>query len=230
MSDRKIFETWAELNGWSVFPAPDVQYVDHRTRVAWMAWKARGQVTVDDAVAVALRRAPNGQAGESTDYAQGWRDACAYINALRGVVVAHLSAAEGRAAERTEDGGPDVPLTCSPHIDAATMRDRLGLPLSLFSDVLGVHRNTLLTCAHSPKLQEALRDVACVLSWYASLVGEAHAPFYFVNWPIPEFGHANAVMLFCNGRRGDLLRAIAADQVSQPTRKVQAGVSNADQP
>lgn len=97
MSDRMIFEAWAYLNGLSVFPAPDVQYVDHRTRVAWMAWKARGQVTVDDAVAVALRRAPNGQAGESTEYVKGWRDACAYIAALRNTVIACRTAREGEA-------------------------------------------------------------------------------------------------------------------------------------
>lgn len=38
---------------------------------------------IDDAVQVALQRAPNGQAGESTDYAQGWRDACNYIATRR---------------------------------------------------------------------------------------------------------------------------------------------------
>lgn len=92
------------------------------------------------------------------------------------------------------------------------VRRMLGQPVVAFAAVLGVHRNSL---AHplSHKMQRALRDVVRVLDWFADAVGEDAAAFWFVNWPIPEFGYCTAMALFSTGRRSDLLQAIETSRI-----------------
>lgn len=81
------------------------------------------------------------------------------------------------------------------------LADALALPLQQLAVMARVHRNTVSMAPHSPKLQDALRDVVRVLSAAHAMTGDVdRALFWFRNHPIADFGHRTPLQLVEEGK------------------------------
>jgi hypothetical protein len=86
-------------------------------------------------------------------------------------------------------------------LSPSKMSDALGMDVTRFAGMVGVHRNTVYNNPNSPALQDGMLMVNKVLSAAFELNGDIDkAVFWFKNHPIADFGHKTPMELVQAGK------------------------------